>query len=372
MDEPVTWDQSVGSDSAAMAQPNPSITAAVQAFSDFTSGGITGRFLQPVFTANEYPSAPVSANKMATGASAIPSSCGSVANSVVAQQSVMSCTSGLPSGRHMDLATLDTYWFAGSGTNNNLAPYYSGYCGDLYGVSCTTSDQVGRGSNYGDAIDAERAWTAAPHVPSAAYLETGNALAGTGARNITPAEFNWGAWDEIVHGARMLLYFTWSADSANAGFPTTSVGGTTMAAQGTATNTLVESLAPIINSPFALNLASDNAGGYVFPTEHLVLDNGLDIMTKYYTGSTLSNSAGSFGPGFYIFAAVRGSESQTMPKTVTFTLPGGDTTPGGSIQDVCACSPTQSTGSVSYSSSTHSFTETFNKASDVHIIGPFQ
>ena len=367
MDEPVTWNQSVGSDSAAMAQPNPSITAAVQAFSDFSSGGVTGRFLQPVFTANEFPSAPVSANKIATGANGIPSSCGSVANSVVAQQSVMSCTSGLSSGRHMDIATLDSYWFAGS----DGASHYTMYCQYLYGVTCN-NDQVGRASNYGDTIDVMRSWTPAPHVPSAAYIETGNGLVSGTSRDITPMEFNWADWDELIHGARMLLYFTWSADSSNAGFPTTSVGGTTMAAQGTATDDLVESLAPIINSPFALNYATNSAGGYAFPTEHLELDNGVDESVHYYTGNTFTNSAATFGPGFYIIVTPRGSESQTMPETVTFTLPSGDTTPAGGVQDVCACSPTQSTGNVSYNSSTHQFTETFNSIGDVHIIGPFQ
>lgn len=366
MDEPVTWDAST---STPLGQPNPSVTAAVNAFAGFPSGGISGRFLQPVFTPNEYPNAPVSANKIATGPNAIPSSCGSVANSVVAMRSIMACSSRLPPGRHIDLATVDTYWFAGSA---GPASYYPIYCTYQYGGSTCSNDQIGRGSNYGDAIDVMRAWTTAPHVPSAAVIETGNGLVSGVGRDITPAEFNWAAWDEIVHGARLLLYFTESSNVADAGFPTTRVGGTTMAAQGTDTDDLVESLAAIINSPFALNFPSDNAGGYTFPTEHLVLDNGLDIMTKYYTGSTLSNRAGTFGPGFYIFASVRGSESQTMPKTVTFKLPSGDTTQSGSIQDVCACSPSQSTGSVSYNASTHSFAETFNKVSDVHIIGPFQ
>ena len=367
MDEPVTWHQSTASDCAAMAQPNPSITAAVQAFSDFSSGGVTGRFLQPVFTANEFPSAPVSANKIATGANGIPSSCGSVANSVVAQQSVMSCTSGLSSGRHMDIATLDSYWFAGS----DGASHYTMYCQYLYGVTCN-NDQVGRASNYGDTIDVMRSWTPAPHVPSAAYIETGNGLVSGTSRDITPMEFNWADWDELIHGARMLLYFTDSSNATDAGFPTTSVGGTTMAAQGTATDDLVESLAPIINSPFALNYATNSAGGYAFPTEHLELDNGVDESVHYYTGNTFTNSAGTFGPGFYIIVTPRGSESQTMPETVTFTLPSGDTTPAGGVQDVCACSPTQSTGNVSYSSSTHQFTETFNSIGDVHIIGPFE
>lgn len=366
MDEPVTWNAAT---STPLAQPNPSITGAVNAFAGLTSGGIAGRFLQPVFTPNEYPNAPVSANKIATGTDAIPSSCGPVTNNVVAMRSVMTCASGLPAGGHMDLATADTYWFAGSA---GPASYYPDYCAFLYGGSACTRNQIGRASNYGDEIDVMRSWTPAPHVPSAAVIETGNGLVSGVGRNITPAEFNWAAWDEIVHGARLLLYFTESTNIADAGFPTTSVGGTTMAAQGTATDDLVESLAPIINSPFALNFASDNAGGYVFPTEHLVLDDGLDIMTKYYTGPPLASPAGAFGPGFYIFAAVRGSESQAMPRTVTFTLPSRDSTPSGSVQDVCACSPTRSTGSVSYNASTHSFTETFKQVSDVHIIGPFQ
>ena len=286
-------------------------------------------------------------------------------------QSVMSCTSGLPDDRHMDLATLDTYWFAGSnlGTSNTPAQYYSQYCSYLYGVSSCDSDQIGRGSNYGDAIDAERAWTNGG-VPSAVYIETGNAL--TSSTPITPPEFNWAAWDTIIHGARMLLYFYDGSAAQTAGFPTTSVDGTTMAAQGTATDDLVESLAPIINSPFALNFASNNAGGYAFPTEHLTLDNGLDMSVHYYTGSTFKNSAGTFAPGFYILASIRGSESQNFPLTYTITLPSTDSTPTGTVQDVCACSPNQSTGTANYSANTHTFTETFNSYGDIHIIGPFQ
>lgn len=281
----------------------------------------------------------------------------------------MTCTSGMPDGRHIDLATADTYWFAGSGSGNTPAPYFTGYCIHLYGGSTCTSDQIGRGSNYGDAIDAERAWTNGG-VPSAVYIETGNAL--TSSTPITPPEFNWAAWDTIIHGARWLLYFTEGSAPATAGFPTTSVDGTTMAAQGTATDDLVESLAPIINSPFALNFASNNAGGYAFPTEHLTLDNGLDMSVHYYTGSTFKNSAGTFAPGFYILASIRGSESQNFPLTYTITLPSTDSTPTGTVQDVCACSPNQSTGTANYSANTHTFTETFNSYGDIHIIGPFQ
>lgn len=369
IEEPVTWNAST---STPMASPNPSVTAAANDFAGFSTGGVTGRFLQGVFTPNQYPNAPTSANKLITGANAIPSSCGSTANNVVGMQSVMTCTSGMPDGQHIGVASLDTYWFAGSGTGNTPADYYSQYCNYLYGVSGCDSDQIGRGSNYGDAIDAMRAWTAAPHVPSGAYIETGNGLVSGNGRDITPPEFNEAAWDEIIHGARMLLYFTESANTSDAGFPTTSVDGTTMAAQGAATDDLVESLAPIINSPSALNYATNNLGGYTFPTEHLDLDNGLDMSVHYYTGSTFTTSAGRFSPGFYIIATPRGSESQSVPITATFTVPSGDDTPTGDVQDVCACSPSQSTGTVSYNSSTHSFTETFNKVGDVHIIGPFR
>lgn len=371
MDEPATWDKPATSQANAMTGPVPGITSAGSYFAGFTNRGITGRFLDPVFTPNQFPNAPVTGNRIATGSYAIPSSCGSVANNTVAMQSVMSCTSGLPTGRHMDVATLDTYWFANSGVEGGRTnQYFPIYCSWLHSTGNCTAEQIGRASNYGDAIDVERAWTAPPHIPSGVYTESGNGLGGS--RIITPAELNWADWDQIVHGARMLLYFYEGSNVSNAGFPATSVGGTTNAAQATATNYLVENLAPIINSPFALNFATNSIGGYVFPTEHLTLDNGLDMSVHYYTGSRFTNSAGTFGPGFYIFVSVRGSESQTRPITSTFTLPSSDTTATGTVQDVCACSPTQSTGSVSYSPSAKQFTETFNKVSDVHIIGPFR
>jgi hypothetical protein len=368
IDEPLYWTNNCSGN--PQAQPAPSVTCTANADATFSSGGVSGRFIQPVWTASTYPNASVAANGSAVGSNAIPSSCGPVTNPTIAMQSIMSCTSGMPDGTHPDISSSDAYWFAGANlpngpVNSNVA----GFCRELYGSQCSgTPDQLGRGSNYGDAIDAERAWG---NYPAAVYIETGSAD-GTSSYSIKPAEFNWAAWDTIIHGARMLLYFYSGSAPSTAGFPTTSVGGTTMAAQGAATDGLVQNLAPIINSPFALNFATNNAGGYVFPTEHLVLDNGLDMSVHYYTGSPFTNSAGTFSPGFYIIVAPRGSESQTMPQTYTFTLPTTDSTPTGTIQDVCACSPTQSTGSVNYNSSTHSFTDTFKKVSDVHIIGPFR
>jgi hypothetical protein len=124
--------------------------------------------------------------------------------------------------------------------------------------------------------------------------------------------------------------------------------------QGTTTNNLVESLAPVINSPFALHYATVTPAAYVFPAPHRVWDSGVDLMAKY---DASSNS-------FYIFASPRGSESETSIQA-TFSLAGNYS---GAIPVKCACSPTTTTGTVNVSN--HQFTDTFAHAYDVHVYGP--
>ena len=311
--------------------------------------GITGRFLQPAFTWNQFYYGTFT------------NSCGT------SMQSAMTCTSGMPGGRHLDVPTADIYWFAGSNQSFSQTYWAKIYTGGAAG----TVDELSRASNYGDMVDTMRSWVTTNPAPNAPYIESDNGLAGTGERKILPGELNWAAWDTIVHGARFLNYFSATTDDglgSTDGFDPTIQGGQSISTynQAKATNTLVGNLARIINSPFALGYASDNLGGYVFPTRHIVWDNGLDISTHYYTGGSFTNSSGTFGNGFYIFASVRGSESQTNVKA-TFTLPSGDSA-SGSIPYICACSPTQSTGTVTVNN--HQFTDTFAKATDVHIYGP--
>jgi hypothetical protein len=303
--------------------------------------GLSGRFLQPSFTWNQLYYGNLDGN-----------ACGG--NGTMSMQEVMSCTTGMPGGRHLDIATDDLYWFAGSVTS---AAQYDG--GMIYtGNGSATPDEMARGSNYGDMVDTMRSWLTDHPAPVAPYIETEDGLV-DGGREITPPELNWAVWSTIVHGARLIIYFGTTSNygsEATFGFSQDVLSGQSisMYQQGKATNALVHQLAPVINSPFALNYASVSPTAYVFPTPYLVWSDGIDIMAKY---DASSNS-------FYIFATPRGSESQTNINA-TFTVAGNYS---GPIPVTCACSPAQSTGTVTVSN--HTFSDTFAHAWDVHIYGP--
>jgi hypothetical protein len=303
--------------------------------------GIAGRLLQPSFTWTSLYYDNLSG-----------SACGG--NGTMTMQEVMSCTSGMPGGHHLDIATDDLYWFAGSVTS---ADQYDG--GMIYANNGTaTPDEMARGSNYGDMVDTMRSWVTQHPAPVAPYIETEDGLV-TGGREITPPELNWAVWSTIVHGARMVIYFGTTSNYGSVptfGFSQNVLPGQSisMYKQGKSTNTVVQQFAPIINSPFALNYASVTPAAYVFPTPHRVWSSGIDVMAKY---DASSNS-------FYIFATPRGSESQTNINA-KFTIGGNYS---GSIPVTCACSPPQSGGSVTVSN--HTFSDTFAHAWDTHIYGP--
>src|SRR5262249_32487414 len=72
-----------------------------------------------------------------------------------------------------------------------------------------------------------------------------------------------------------------------------------------ATDALVEQLAPVINSPFAMNYVTVNGPHYSYGTPDLTLG-GLEVMAKDYNGQ------------FYIFADTRDSETASnIPATFT-------------------------------------------------------
>ena len=303
--------------------------------------GIPGRVLQPSFTWSSLYYGDLSGN-----------ACGGTGT--MTMQQVMSCTSGMPGGRHLDIATDDLYWFAGSGVSSDQ---YEG--GLIYtGNGTATPDQMARGSNYGDMVDTMRSWVTAHPAPVAPYVETEDGLV-NGGREITPPELNWAVWSTIVHGARLIIYFGTTSNygsEATFGFSQEVLPGQSisMYQQGKTTNTLVQKLAPVINSPFALDYASVTPTAYVFPTPYVAWSSGIDIMAKY---DASSNS-------FYIFASPRGSESQTHINA-TFTIAGDYS---GPIPVTCGCSPAQSTGTVTVTNRT--FSDTFAHTSDVHIYGP--
>jgi hypothetical protein len=324
--------------------------------------GLSGRFLQGSFTWNQLYYQNVSG-----------SACGG--SGTMTMQEIFSCTSGMPNGQHLNIATDDLYWFAGSGCSG--IQYMGGNVERNGGTA--TADQMARGSNYGDMVDIMRGWLAAPaqDAPIAPYIETEDGLLtcpspDTGSiREITPSELSWAVWSTIVHGARMLIYFGTTSNFGSGstfGFSQNVLPGQSisMYTQGSDTNKLVEDLAPIINSPFALNYASVTPAGYTFPTEDLGWKStpGIDVMTKYYTGGSFTNSSGTFGNGFYIIATPRASESASNI-AATFTIPGSYSGPVNVI-DASTGAPATSTLTVS----SHKITDTFAHAYDTHIIGP--
>ena len=240
--------------------------------------------------------------------------------------------------RSVDVFSIDIYWFAGSTTSFTQ---YEGGClfsnPMAWGAANATADQVARGSNYGNMIDVFRSWgngtnsqngsgaagtSGAPsRIPFTAFVENKDGLIGPGSRLITPPELNWAAWSSLIHGARAIDYFT-AAYGHNGGFDPTVQGGQTISVydQAKATNTLINDLAPILNSPFALGYAKATPHGYSFPVyEKDWLNGGIETMVKWYQGGKYSNGSGTFTNGFYIFATTRSSESATNMSAV-FTL----------------------------------------------------
>ena len=280
------------------------ITNAVQGF----GSNLTGRFLKPSFTWTNLYYDNVTG---APGNGTMP----------VVMSSLISTSVG---NRHLDIPTDDIYWFAAS---HDPTGWWQQYVGPpMLGVSApATKDQMARGDHYGDMVDQMRPWVATYSAPIAPYIETEDGLIDSSpSPEILPQEFNWAAWSTIVHGARMLIYFGTTSHygtQSTFGFGQNILPGASISMfnQAIALHTLVKNLAPIINSPFALSYASVTPVGYVFPTfKNYSLTNGIDIMAKWYTGGTYTNSTGTFNNGFYIFTTVRGSELQTnIRATVT-------------------------------------------------------
>lgn len=336
----------VGAETVGWHIEEPSTWSQITSTASSAGSGLTGRFLEPSFTWDEL---------VYGGISGTP--CGTAT-----MDETMSCTSGMPSNVHLNIPSADIYWFACS----TIA--FCGYTGSqVYGQpSNLTPDQLARGSNYGDMVDSMRTWDTTYPAPVAPYIETEDGLAGSGSREITPPELNWAVWDTITHGARQILYFGTTSNFGSGptfGFSQSTLSGQSISMYNQAkdTNTLVKNLAPVINSPFALHYATNNVGGYTFPTAHIQLDNGLDTMTKYYTGGTYTNSAGTFNNGFYIFANVRGSETQTNVHA-TFTTADGYSGPVTVINGGTGA-PT----SYTVTATNGVFSDTFAKATDMHV-----
>ena len=215
-----------------------------------------------------------------------------------------------------------------------------------------TTDQAARGSNYGDVISDERLATGGT-TPIFGFVEDGGPYTqDTSASDyITPPELNWAVWSELIHGARGVIYFNHtfagpevSDDNLDQPYYQTVQPGQTVSIYTQVKNTdaLVEQMAPVLNSPTALNYVSVNTPGYVNGVVDSLFS-GIEVLAKDDNGQ------------FYIFADTRDSMTQTNV-AATFTL-----------ADKNATSVTVVGENRTIAVSNGVFTDTFATAATVHI-----
>jgi hypothetical protein len=213
---------------------------------------------------------------------------------------------------HLDTSSVDLYWFTGA--HDSTWQYVGGLLDNL-GRSMTP-DEMARGSNYGDLISEERSYTGG-NSPLYAIVEDGGpyTIDTSASTYITPPELNWAVWSSLIHGARGVVYFNHtfagpaqSDDNlADPFFQTVQPGQTvSMYTQVKQTDALVEQMAPVLNSPTALNYVSVNTPGY---QNGVVVSqfSGIEVTAKDYNGQ------------FYIFADTRDSMTQNNI-SATFTI----------------------------------------------------
>ena len=284
--------------------------------------------------------------------------------------------------RHVDVGTLDAYWFAGS--NSAALTYQAAVIyntnGNGSGTPNATADQTRRGFLYGDMIDAQRTYQAGQYpAPIWGIVENGGPYSQDMQLSyyIQPPELNWAVWQSIIHGARGIVYFNYTpagpyqaddnmADGWNAGTAYSAVwpGQTvSMFAQTQATDALVQQLAPVINSSTALGYVTVSpASGEIQPLPPSDMGtlafSGIDVMAKYYTGAPITVDGVKTGSGFYIFASTRNSENDT-DISATFTVVGPAVT---KVTVVGENRTVRVSGNV--------FTDVFANAWTVHIYHP--
>jgi hypothetical protein len=263
---------------------------------------------------------------------------------------------------------VDWYWFAwaNSGVNGGFNPVSAQVLGNYDSKApAVTVDQAARGSHYGNMIDVMRSQSneqntggrndtyttsgAPAKIPLYVCIENvgPGGLMGSTARQITAAQINWAVWSTLIHGARIVDYFT-VAFGHNGGFGNTILPGETISGydQAKATNALIKQLAPVLNSPFAVNYVTASPHGYNFPTpEGNWLNGGIETMAKYYNNE------------FYIFADTRASQSVTNI-SATFTIKNTNAT-SVTVVNESRTIPITNGGTT--------FTDVFASASTVHI-----
>jgi len=272
---------------------------------------------------------------------------------VTSSQQVLDTLVTTPDGtqRHIDIQSLDLYWFTSA--NVNWVQEVGGENIHNFGRPMTP-DEILRGSNYGDMIDLQRALQTDHPAPIFGYVENGgpDTNSATAASYIQPPELNWAVWSELIHGARGVIYFnttfggpaaTTYDDLASPYFQTIQPGQTiSIYDQTKATDALVHQMAPELNAPFALNYVS-TPGGYNYGSGFDNTLGGIETAAHFYNGQ------------YYIFADTRDSLTQTNI-SATFTL-----------NDPLATSVTAINENRTIPVANGAFSDTFANAWTVHI-----
>jgi hypothetical protein len=207
-----------------------------------------------------------------------------------------------PSGVHrrIDALSYDLYYFSGAATGSFL--HEAGRVVNN-GVDLTI-DQMAHSQWYGQGLDQLRQYAGQGKIPLFGFVENGGAYAsGSQLGAPTPDQMNAAIWNCIIHGARGIIYFgqSFGASPTNDVFANADINPAYQANynQAKATNALIKQLAPVINSPTALN--------YVTVTPAQGMYAGLDVLAKYD------------GKNFYLFTSNRSASATNATFTVNGT-----------------------------------------------------
>jgi hypothetical protein len=160
---------------------------------------------------------------------------------------------------------------------------------NLYLTAPLTVDEMARGSRYGDLVDMMRLKCTTYKIPIGMFIENGGPADPCATTTfIKPVEMNAAIWSSIIHGCRFPVYFNVTFGPSGGAYTCFDNFGNSyyqspqnsqpisIYDQAKATNTLVASLATVINSPFADGFASVSPGATPF-----VINNSFDI-AKYH------------------------------------------------------------------------------------------
>jgi hypothetical protein len=189
--------------------------------------------------------------------------------------------------QYQNIVSADNYWFS----DQNICNAQEG--GSFFGDKPLSTADCHRASNYGHTVDRLRSLESpAGSRPVWGFVEVGHPFTDQASLSITPGEVVAAVWSSIIHGARGIIYFNHSfGGPCQTQHALREPCYASVRAAVTAVDTRIASLAPVLNAPFADNVARGSSG--------------VDVSTKWYGGH------------FYVLAGSNAAAGQTA----TFSLP---------------------------------------------------